>query len=166
MIGNPKLIYRLASAAAGPANSAAHTLVDGFVFPANWWSVGKLVHWTGVVVQSAVNGTDTLRARCLLGPTTLTGTAVADSTAVTGAASNTFGWDLFLQAVSTTQITVWGHYSIMGVIGTATRRQAYSAVTGLDFTAAIRGEVTALFGAASAGNVCACQGNALVEYPG
>lgn len=164
-LGSPKLIQRLAAAAAF-ANTASHTVVDSLVAPANFFTVGKLIHWAGVFVQSGVNGTDTLRVRCLVGPTTLTGTAVADSTAVTGAASNTFAWNLWLQAVSSSVLTVWGFYSIMGVIGTATARVAYSSVTSLDFTAALRFEVSGLYSAAHASNTANCQSNVYVEYPG
>jgi hypothetical protein len=164
-LGSPKLIQRLAAAAAFN-NTAAHTLVDGLVTPANFWTVGKILNWTGAFVQSAVNGTDTLRVRCLVGPTTLTGTAVADSGAVTGAANLTMTWNLWLQCVSSSVLTVWGSYSILGTIGTVTHRAAYSSVTGLDFTAALRFEVTGLYSAANASNTANCQANVYVEYPG
>ncbi len=164
-LGSPKLIQRLAAAVAFN-NTASHTAVDSFVAPANFFTVGKLLFWTGAFVQTAVNGTDTLRVRCLIGSTTLTGTAVADSTAVAGAASNTFTWGLWVQVVSTSALIVWGNYTVMGVIGTATHRTAYSSVTGLDFTAALRFEVTGLYSAANASNTANCQSNVYVEYPG
>lgn len=163
-IGAPKLIYLLAAAASGPSNSASEAVVDSYVAAANALQSGKLLHWTGSLVQSAVNGTDTLRIRCRIGPTTLTGTAVADSTAVTGAANNTFVWSLWAHAVSSSVLTVWGTYSVLGVVGTATGRIAYTSVTSLDYTAALRFEVTALFSAASASNACALQSHSLVEW--
>lgn len=164
-LGSPKLIQRLASAASF-TNTASHTLLDSLVLPANFFSVGKILQWTGAVAQSGVNGTDTLQIRCFIGPTTLTGTAVADSGAVTGATTNRMTWNLWAQCVSTTALTVWGSYSILGVAGTVTHRAAYAAITGLDFTVAQRFEVTGLYSAASASNVAACQANVYVEYPG
>lgn len=163
-IGSPKMIQRLAAAASGPSNSAAHTRIDAWDAPANSLAPGKLINWTGAVVQSAVNGTDTLRVRCLVGATTLTGTAVADSGAVTGAANNTITWQLWVQILTVSTAVVWGSYSILGVIGTVTHRAAYTALSSLDLTAALRFEVTGLFGAASAGNVCACQANVYTEW--
>lgn len=163
-VGQPKLIQRLAAAAAGPSNSAAHTLIDSWVAPANFLAPGKMILWTGSIVQSAVNGTDTLRGRCLIGATTLTGTAVADSGTVTGAANNTMTWQLWVQILTATTAVVWGSYSILGTIGTVTHRAAYSALSSLDLTAALRFEVTGLFSAASAGNVCAAQSNVYVEW--
>lgn len=164
-LGSPKLIQRLA-AAASFTNTASHTLLDSLITPANWWTVGKILNWVGAVAQSAVNGTDTLQVRCLVGPTTLTGTAVADSGAVTGATTSRMTWNLWAQCMSSTTMTVWGSYSILGVAGTVTHRAGYAALTGLDFTVAQRFEVTGLWSAASTGNVAAVQSNVYVEYPG
>lgn len=166
MIGSPKLIHRLAapSTAFTGTGSDSESVRDSYVFPANFWVPGKMVQWRGIYVQTAVNGTDTLQVRCRLGPTTLTGTVVADSTAVAGATTNVFGWDLFLLCISSSEIRAWGHRSILGVGGTVTMRATHVAVTSLDFTAALRAEVTAVYGAASASNSSVAVGNLLAEY--
>jgi hypothetical protein len=161
---NPRMIQRLIAAGTVLTNTTTHTVLDAFVAPANFWTPGKVVNWTGLARAIATNSTDTLRVRGLFGPTTLTGTAIFDGTAVDVADNDVIAWNLWLTCRTSSTLIVHGSASIEGASGTVTQRSVYASVTSLDFTVAQRCELTGLWSVAAAGNSAQAEQSIFIEY--
>lgn len=170
--GVPRLIALLAAAGTALTNSTTETvltsyaLVTGVPLAAYSFQVGKSYRIRGSVRATATNSTDTLRVRLRIGPTTLTGTVVADSTAVDVADNDLFIFDVTVtcRAVgSTGEILIAGSASVIGVEGTATMRTTFERITSFDTTSAQRIEVTGVWSVASASNSCQAESFSVEE---
>jgi hypothetical protein len=156
-MGLMRLIAVLAAAGTALTNSTAETVLASHVFPANFFSAGKVIKVRGSVRSTATNATDTLTVRVRIGATTLTGTAVFTSAAVDQVNDDTCVFDLELvvrDADSSGTLVVGGFASPPDATATAVVSIAPAPLTGLDFTGAIRLEVTGQWSVQNAGNSC------------
>lgn len=152
-------LSQLEAAGTALTNSVAETRLGVYTAAAGSMAVGKKYRVYGLVRATATNGTDTLQPRVRCGPTTLTGTVIADGTAVDVANDDVFIFDLVgvVRAVSATAgIIFWtGMASIVGAAATATVRSRFTTVSTLNnLTAAQLFEVTGVWSVANAGNSC------------
>lgn len=146
----------LTSAGTALSNSTTHTVLASYSLPANSIIAGKRYRVHGAVIATATNSTDTLRVRFLVGPTTLTGTAVVDGTAVDVADNDKIVFEL-VGVCRASGVMVWsGFATIEGAEGTVTARAAFEQLTVSDTTAACLFEITGLWSVASASNSCRC----------
>lgn len=148
-----------AQIAAGSAhsNSTSEVVVASRVFPANYFMSGKRIKVRAAIRTTAQNSTDTLTIRARFGPTTLTGTALFTSAAVDQVADDVCVIDLeFIvrDADSSGTLIACGMASPPDATGTAMVSIAPVPLTGLDFTAAQRFEITGQWSVANAGNSC------------
>lgn len=161
-------LYKRTAAGTALTNSTSHTRLDVATIPAASMKLGKSYRAAGTVRATATNSTNTLRCRVLLGPTTLTGTAIADSGALDVTNDDIFSFDLEItpRAISATAgiCIVTGSYSVLGASGTVTRRAAFTTVSSLNtLSAAQLVEITGLWDTANAGNSCQCEDFVLEE---
>ena len=77
-------LYELSAAGATVTASSTETVSASATIPASLLQAGTTVRIRVQGIQTAVNSTDTCRFQVRIGPTTLTGTGVLDSTAVAG----------------------------------------------------------------------------------
>jgi hypothetical protein len=160
-----RLLYTLLAAGTALTNSTAETVLGSYEIPANGLQAGKVYQLSGAVVATATNSTDTLRIRVRVGPTTLTGTVVADSGAVDVANGDVVAWSLTAtvrNTGSTSVVLVSGFCSAPGAEGTATARVAFESLS-LDSTVAQKIEATGLWSVANAGNSCRCDSFLVAE---
>lgn len=153
-----RLLYTLLAAGTALTNSTAETVLGSYEIPANGLQAGKVYHLSGAVVATATNSTDTLRIRVRVGPTTLTGTVVADSGAVDVANGDVVAWSLTAtvrNTGSTSVVIVSGFCSAPGAEGTATARVAFESLS-IDSAVAQKIEATGVWSVANAGNSCRC----------
>lgn len=153
-----RLLYTLLSAGTALTNSTTETVLGSYEIPANGLQAGKVYTLSGAVVATATNSTDTLRIRVRVGPTTLTGTVVADSGAVDVANGDVVAWSLTAtvrNTGSTSVVIVSGFCSAPGAEGTATARVAFESLS-IDSAVAQKIEATGLWSVANAGNSCRC----------
>lgn len=172
MMGAPKLIARIVAAGTALTNSTTETVLASYALatsqplPANFWTVGKQIKIRALVRATATNSTDTLQVRVRMGPTTITGTVIFDSTAVDAADNDVTYVDLTVtcRTVGTSGVLeVMGGGSIEGVAGTATVRARRAAVTSYDTTIDQRIEVTGTWSVASASNSCQAESFEIYE---
>jgi hypothetical protein len=160
-----RLLYALLSAGTALTNSTTETVLGSYEIPANGLQAGKVYQLSGAVVATATNSTDTLRIRVRVGPTTLTGTVVADSAAVDVANGDVVAWNLTAtvrNTGSTSVVLVSGFCSAPGAEGTATARVAFESLS-LDSTVAQKIEATGVWSVANAGNSCRCDSFIVAE---
>lgn len=160
-----RLLYTLLSAGTALTNSTAETVLGSYEIPANGLQAGKIYTLSGAVVATATNSTDTLRIRVRVGPTTLTGTVVADSSAVDVANGDVIAWTLTAtvrNTGATSVVIVSGFCSAPGAEGTATARVAFESLS-LDSAVAQKIEATGVWSVANAGNSCRCDSFIVAE---
>ena len=160
-----RLLYALLSAGTALTNSTAETVLGSYEIPANGLQAGKVYHLSGAVLATATNSTDTLRIRVRVGPTTLTGTVVADSGAVDVANGDLVAWSLTAtvrNVGATSVVIVAGTCSAPGAEGTATARVAFESLS-IDSTVAQKIEATGVWSVANAGNSCRCDSFVVAE---
>jgi len=160
-----RLLYALLSAGTALTNSTTETVLGSYEIPANGLQAGKVYQMSGAVVATATNSTDTLRIRVRVGPTTLTGTVVADSGAVDVANGDLVAWNLTAtvrNTGSTSVVIVAGTCSAPGAEGTATARVAFESLS-IDSTVAQKIEATGVWSVANAGNSCRCDSFTVAE---
>ena len=160
-----RLLYTLLAAGTALTNSTTETVLGSYEIPANGLQAGKVYTMSGAVVATATNSTDTLRIRVRVGPTTLTGTVVADSGAVDVANGDVVAWTLTAtvrNTGSTSVVIVSGFCTAPGAEGTATARVAFESLS-LDSAAAQKIEATGLWSVANAGNSCRCDSFIVAE---
>jgi hypothetical protein len=169
-MGLIRLIAGLAAAGTALTNSTTETALYSTTLPANSWGPGstsvKVYKFRGAVRATATNATDTLRVRVRIGPTTLTGTVVFDSTAVDVANDDLTVWDLTITVRTTGsagEIVVTGVGTIMGAEGTATARSAFERITSFNTTVDQFVQVTGVWSVANAGNSCQAESVLLEE---
>lgn len=164
------ILTQIAAASSALVNTTSHTRFSNglHTFPAFSMAVGKEYAIKATVRVTGVNATPTLRVRCLVGATTLTGTAIADTTAVTAAADDLVVIDLraTVRAISATAgiLVASGLVSTVGAAGTATARVAFATVSSLNTEAAILAEITGLWSAAHASNSCQLEQFSVSEH--
>lgn len=145
----------LAVAGTALSNSTAETVLASHVFPAGGMChAGKQYRIVASVIASATNSTDTLQIRLRVGPTTLTGTVVADGTAVDVANNDKVVFNIVGQCRAGGVIVFAGSASVIGAEGTATMRVAFEEVTLANHLLAQRFELTGAWSVASASNSC------------
>lgn len=162
----PKLIAAISAAGTALTNSTTETVLTSHNPAAYSFQAGKHYRVRGAVRATATNATDTLRCRLRIGPTTLTGTVVADSTAVDVANDDVWAFELLITcraAGSAGEIVVTGSAGIVGAEGTATERLAFERITSFDTTVTQRVEVTGVWSVANAGNSCQAEAFAVEE---
>lgn len=131
--------------------TAETTFSNGTVsIPANTLKAGDVIRIRGTAVVTGQNSTNTHQVKVKIGSTTL-----ADSGAVSLAASDVVEFDLYL---TVRDIGATGHFVVMGQInfgtpGTATWRAVNVASTVIDTTAAASITITSTASAQSTGNV-------------
>lgn len=160
-----RLLYTLLAAGTALTNSTTETVLGSYEIPANGLQAGKVYHLSGAVVATATNSTDTLRIRVRVGPTTLTGTVVADSGAVDVANGDVVAWSLTATVRNTggtSVVIVSGFCSAPGAEGTATARVAFESLS-LDSAVAQKIEATGVWSVANAGNSCRCDSFLVAE---
>ena len=160
-----RLLYALLSAGTALTNSTTETVLGSYEIPANGLQAGKVYQLSGAVVATATNSTDTLRIRVRVGPTTLTGTVVADSGAVDVANGDVVAWSLTAtvrNTGSTSVVLVSGFCSAPGAEGTATARVAFESLS-IDSAVAQKIEATGVWSVANAGNSCRCDSFVVAE---
>ncbi len=153
-----RLLYTLLAAGTALTNSTTETVLGSYEIPANGLQAGKVYTLSGAVVATATNSTDTLRIRVRVGPTTLTGTVVADSGAVDVANGDVVAWSLTATVRNTggtSVVIVSGFCSAPGAEGTATARVAFESLS-IDSAVAQKIEATGVWSVANAGNSCRC----------
>lgn len=153
-----RLLYTLLAAGTALTNSTTETVLGSYEIPANGLQAGKVYTLSGAVVATATNSTDTLRIRVRVGPTTLTGTVVADSGAVDVANGDVVAWSLTAtvrNTGSTSVVIVSGWCTAPGAEGTATARVAFESLS-IDSAVAQKIEATGVWSVANAGNSCRC----------
>ncbi|HYF25968.1 MAG TPA: hypothetical protein VD931_09545 [Baekduia sp.] len=153
-IGALKLISRDLADGTVHSNSTDEAVLASYVFPANFFVSGKVIKFECALEAPSTNGTDTLTIRVRFGPTTLTGTAVATSSAIDAANDDKCyisGTIIVRDADSSGTIIAAVMMNDPDAVGQAT--ESYVAeVSSLDFTAAQRLEVTADWSVAHADN--------------
>lgn len=123
-------LYTLESAGTALTNSTTETVLASFVLPAYSMQVGKRYRVKAAVRVPVTNGTDTLRVRLRIGTATLTGTVIADGTAVDVANDDLIVFDLegvvrAIGAGAAGATVVWtGAGTLEGAEGTVTFRAA------------------------------------------
>jgi hypothetical protein len=136
------------------SNSTDEAVLASYVFPANFFTSGKVIKFDCALEVPSSNATDTLTVRVRFGPTTLTGTALATSSAVDSANSDVCaitGTIVCRDADSSGTIVAMIFLNDPDATGQAT--ESYVAeVSSLDFTAAQRLEVTGDWSVAHADN--------------
>lgn len=160
-----RLLYTLLAAGTALTNSTTETVLGSYEIPANGLQAGKVYTLSGAVVATATNSTDTLRIRVRVGPTTLTGTVVADSGAVDVANGDVVAWSLTATVRNTggtSVVIVSGFCSAPGAEGTATARVAFESLS-LDSAVAQKIEATGVWSVANAGNSCRCDAFLVAE---
>lgn len=160
-----RLLYTLLAAGTALTNSTAETVLGSYEIPANGLQAGKVYTLSGAVVATATNATDTLRIRVRVGPTTLTGTVVADSGAVDVANGDVVAWSLTAtvrNTGSTSVVIVSGFCTAPGAEGTATARVAFESLS-IDSAVAQKIEATGVWSVANAGNSCRCDSFVVAE---
>lgn len=126
-----------------------------FELPANFFKPG-VYEFYARVVRSGVNSTDTSRTRVRLGATTLTGTVLADSTALATVANDVLELHGYLEV---RDVGATGHIlaagKVEGLVLTSPAETVKRTIVGstvLDTTAALLFEVTNIMSSSSAGN--------------
>ena len=160
-----RLLYTLLAAGTALTNSTTETVLGSYEIPANGLQAGKVYTMSGAIVATATNSTDTLRIRVRVGPTTLTGTVVADSGAVDVANGDVVAWSLTATVRNTgsaSVVIVSGFCTAPGAEGTATARVAFESLS-LDSAAAQKIEATGVWSVANAGNSCRCDSFIVAE---
>jgi hypothetical protein len=160
-----RLLYTLLAAGTALTNSTTETVLGSYEIPANGLQAGKVYQMSGAVLATATNSTDTLRIRVRVGPTTLTGTVVADSGAVDVANGDVVAWSLTAtvrNTGSTSVVLVSGFCSAPGAEGTATARVAFESLS-IDSAVAQKIEATGVWSVANAGNSCRCDSFVVAE---
>lgn len=140
-------------------NSTDEAVLASYTFPAGFWQAGKTVHAHCLLVIADNNSTDTLTVKVRLGPTTLTGTAIATSSAVDSADADVCVVDIWLtcrDADSSGTIITSVTMNDPDAGGQAVEGYGV-AVASLDLTAAQRLEVTGDWSVAHADNQVASQ---------
>lgn len=140
-----------ASASATLTNSATETVLKSHVLEPKALSAGKAYRVRARVQAPGTNSTDTLRVRLRVGPTTLTGSVIADTGAVDVANADVAVVEA-LFAVRADGVIVADGEAAIGALGTATKRPSGGVVTGMNFALAQRIEVTGVWSVANAGN--------------
>jgi hypothetical protein len=161
-----RLINALNAAGTALTNSTAETVLTSYTVPAYGFQNGKVLKIRGSVRCTAQNSTDTLTVRVRVGPTTLTGTALFTSAATDEAVSDICVFDLELQARdadSSGTLVACGFGSPPDATGTAVVSIAPVPTTSVDFTAALRIEVTGQWSVASASNSCQAESFTVYE---
>lgn len=152
-----RLLYALVAAGTALTNSTTETVLASTQLPANALQAGQVYREQFAVIATATNSTDTLRVRARIGPTTLTGTVVADGTAVDVANSDVIVGTIEcnVRSVSTVTATVIcsGLVSVEGAETTATARVQFEELS-LTTTSAQNLEITGVWSVANAGNSC------------
>jgi len=148
-------------------NSTDEAVLDSYTIPANFFNGtnGKSLHARGYALVADSNSTDTVVLRVRLGATTLTGTAIATTTAVDAADSDVCVYDIWLtvrdgdsSGTATTSVLM----NDCDAVGTPADAFAV-AVASLDFTAALLLEITADWSVAHADNQIAAQQFVVME---
>lgn len=144
------------SAGTALTNSTTETVLASTTLAPYSLQPGKVYHLHGTVIATATNSTDTLTVNIEVGPTTLTGTAVATTGAVDVADNNVMAFDIWFtvrNASSASVVIASGTGTILGAEGTATSRVVYESLS-LDNSVTQRVEVTGTWSVASASNSC------------
>lgn len=165
-VGVLKLIAALVAAGTALTNSTTETVLASHVVPARYFTDGKTIKVVGSVRTTAQNSTDTLTIRIRIGATTLTGTAVFTSAAVDQVVDDTCVFEfeaIARDADSSGTLIVRGAASPPDANGTAMVSIAPAPLTALDFTAALRIEVTGQWSVASTSNSCQAESLSIYE---
>jgi hypothetical protein len=163
--GNSRVLAVNTAAGTALSNSTTQTVLASYQAPANAMQVGKVYKLRALVRATSTNSTDTLQVRLRVGPTTLTGTVVADGTAVDVANNDVIVVDVefSVRSVGSSGVVIAsGFASVEGAEGTATMRVAFEPLT-LDSTVAQNFEITGLWSVASASNSCQAESFTFVE---
>lgn len=167
-----RLLSLLLAAGTALSNSTTETVLGSVELPAGSLQANKVYQVRYSVRVTAQNSTDTLRVRLRVGPTTLTGTAVADSAAVDAAVD-----DVVVGAVdivprsgnpsTSGTVVAKGVATTLGAAGTVTARAAHAIVSSLDTKGATqRIEVTGVWSVANAGNSAQLESLEVYEVAG
>ena len=164
--GGQKILDIDTAAGTALTNSTTETVLASHVLPANSLQKFQEYEIATLVRATATNGTDTLRVRLRIGATTLTGTVVADSTAVDVADNDVVSMRTLCDVRShgtAGSMVCYVVSTILGAEGTVTARAAFEVLTSLDTTAALRIEVTGVWSAASASDSAQSEGFVVIE---
>lgn len=160
-----RLLSALTTAGTALTASSTETVLTSATLKAYSLQPGKVYRVHAAVLATATNATDTLTVRIRVGPTTLTGTAVASTGAVDVANSDVAVADLHMvvrDADSASVVLVSGSASVLGAEGTATMRAAFESLS-LDNAADQLIEVTGQWSSTSASNSCRADAFLLFE---
>ena len=161
------LAYALAAAGAALTASNAETVLASYTIPANTILVGTVLRVRFQMIQTAVNGADTLQIRLRLGTTTLTGTLLITGTATAGAANNIASGEFVLTGRgapgASAAIVGTGRYIELAQssAGGATLDKILASTT-FATNGALKLELTGQFSSTNAGNSCRAD-NFIVE---
>lgn len=157
------------TAGATLTNTTDETVLKSHSFAADYFQAGNSYRYTATVSAPSTNGTDTLQIRARVGGTTLTGTVIAATAAIDVADDDTAVISGEITCTATGSAgTANASAATAGpdAAGAATGSGQYTAVTGLDTTAALLLEITGEWSAASASNQCAAQSLVIDEMIG
>jgi hypothetical protein len=148
-------VYELAAAGATVTATSTETVSASATIPANRLQVGSTIKIRVQGIQTAVNSTDTCRFQVRIGPTTLTGQGVLDSTAVAGGVSYVFTGEFTLvcrAAPSAASACVgYGVQNVLAATGAA-MLNTYLGSTNFATNGALLVEATIKFSTTNAGN--------------
>jgi hypothetical protein len=148
-------LYELAAAGTTVTTTSTETVSASATIPANLLTTGSVVRVRVQGIQTAVNGADTCRFQVRIGPTTLTGQGVLDSTAVAGGVSYIFvgEFSLTCRAVpsATSACVGAGIQNVLAASGAA-MLNTYLGSTNFATNGALLVEATIKFSSANAGN--------------
>ena len=148
----------LAAAGAALTASATETVLASYVIPASTILVGTVIRVRFQLIQTAVNGADTLQIRLRLGTTTLTGTLLITGAATAGVASNIACGEFVLTGRAapgaSAAIVGMGGYTELAAAGVNSGKSAILPTTNFATNGALRLELTGQFSSSNAGNSC------------
>ena len=149
-------IYKAVANGSAINTTSTETVVYSATIPANSLKVGDEIRVYGVIYNISVNATPTLRGRIRFGGTTLTGTAVSDTSTISVIADN---WLILNATIQIQAIGASGSFVASGqsnsIANTTNATQSIAtAATTIDTTAAILVELTALWSASHLSNSC------------
>jgi len=134
-------------------NTTTETLFDeNYSIPANTLKAGTVIRYRAQGIATATNGTDTLQIRARIGG--VAGTLLLATAAVDVADNDTFHLEgsITVRTAGASGTLVASGMHVLGVPGTATARNGFTASTAVDTTASQVLGVTAEWGAASTAN--------------
>jgi len=146
-------LYELSAAGVTVTNTTTETVSATATIPANLLTLGSTIRIRVQGISTAVNSTNTHEYKVRIGPTTLTGTVVLDSTAVNCSANAIFTGEFYLVVRGTPGATVACiGYGTENVLNSTTIINTSLASTNFATNGALLVEATITQSAASAGN--------------